>query len=516
MIDIYPIVCENRDMLYGVSRACQLGYHVIPYPGSTTGFEKKYGTQIADGLRRSAVAMIEGTPLKHGGTNCIFAEADFYPFVSCEDLETLVKTAPDDWDVLQLWSDGYANSQTPEARDLTAASIDLNDTGWWTPTPNRHFCTHAMMFRNADVVKAILNTWTTVAQPIDESLIRMPLKIYRPNAGNLFGQYNPEDQYATPPRDRRFLVGMGSYRRIRDCCRQIYTFMDQTYKNFIMHVSLRGISEYDWKRRLAPNFKHFIDEGRLVVDITPNSTQLINVAAITDNIPDESYDLITKVDDDDWYDREYLERLNRVHRHIPVNCGSSDTCTYGYFRLQHGIPQFVGGQYPSFTGGVMVHSKDSFKAYKEYALTGNKDILRKWFTLKGDRGLANEGWTWREDALLDRMEQAHGRINRHYLTEPYSSPGQCVTAVGAGVTRHMYSWRTSSYDFILTINPGVQLMRISGNTIYNLYHLKTRKGVVLSRDENTIVVLWDGDAAMQVLKRTKDGSWSIGEYKPDE
>lgn len=517
MITLYPIVCKNRDVLVGVRRACQLGYNVSPFPGETILTDADPGgTQIADGLRQSTLNVLTSTPLVNGGENHMFVEADAYPLISCSELEKVIHDAPPDWEILQLFKRNTICDKEPQA---TPFVYDPTKGVAWKRISLKfaEFAgTHAMLFRDGNVVKKFKEAIKNKQEPIDRLLAVLNsngrIRVYRPVEYNFFLPWNPETQGL---RDRRFLVGLMSYRRLKDACRQIYTFMDQSYTNFVLHVMLKGVDEYDWRRRLLPNFQHFIDEGRLVVDCIPNENQLLNILHIPKGIPEESYDLITKIDDDDWYDRDYMKRLNDVHRHLPTNVGSILSYLGGVFRTEAGFPVFSGSRIFTFAGSTMVCTKELFKGLQGYVDSGySKEYLMKIIQREDVLELLEDNYKWREDALQDLLSRSLGVVNRTFM-DP-ATPGLCVSHCGTSMTRDGYlNYKKNTYyialkyDRIITLAGAGSRYRILGNSIFSLKDPESELGEILDKNDNYYVVKWKNGGNINILRHFVDGKWEV-------
>ena len=108
----------------------------------------------------------------------------------------------------------------------------------------------------------------------------------------------------------RFLLMMSSWKRPMLLSGQILRFMNQTYDNYTISVSIKGAPE-DWIRStFMKEWQPFIDKGSLLVRFDENKEQLSNLLDTIRNIPLEDYDYFCKIDDDDWYAPNYLEEVN--------------------------------------------------------------------------------------------------------------------------------------------------------------------------------------------------------------
>lgn len=109
---------------------------------------------------------------------------------------------------------------------------------------------------------------------------------------------------------KRILVMMSSYKRPLLLSGQIIRFANQTYKNFDISVSVKGVEE-DWVRKtFMQEWGELIDENRLFVRFDKNRDQLSNLLDTVRDIDINKYDYFCKMDDDDWYAPVYLEEVN--------------------------------------------------------------------------------------------------------------------------------------------------------------------------------------------------------------
>ncbi len=114
-----------------------------------------------------------------------------------------------------------------------------------------------------------------------------------------------------PLKKNRFLLMISSWKRPMLLSGQILRFMNQTYDNYKISVSIKGTPE-DWIRStFMKEWQPFIDKGSLLVRFDENKEQLSNLLDTIRNIPLDEYDYFCKIDDDDWYAPNYLEEVNR-------------------------------------------------------------------------------------------------------------------------------------------------------------------------------------------------------------
>ena len=112
-------------------------------------------------------------------------------------------------------------------------------------------------------------------------------------------------------KQNRFLLMMSSWKRPMLLSGQILRFMNQSYNNYTISVSIKGAPE-DWIRStFMKEWQPFIDQGNLLVRFDENKEQLSNLLDTIRNIPLNEYDYFCKIDDDDWYAPNYLEEVNK-------------------------------------------------------------------------------------------------------------------------------------------------------------------------------------------------------------
>lgn len=111
-------------------------------------------------------------------------------------------------------------------------------------------------------------------------------------------------------RHYRILVMTSSWQRPMLLSGQILRFMNQTYDNYTMSVSIKG-TEPEWiEKTFMQEWQPFIDQSKLIIRYDVNRDQLSNQLDPVRDLDIEQYDYFCKVDDDDWYAPTYLEEVN--------------------------------------------------------------------------------------------------------------------------------------------------------------------------------------------------------------
>lgn len=123
-------------------------------------------------------------------------------------------------------------------------------------------------------------------------------------------------------RQRKIAVCLSSFKRLHDAQRQILAFMHQSYPNFHLFVAVKGITEYVFRQILVPPCQSFINEGRLTLRLFPNKNPLSNLIDTVRNLNVADYELFAIIDDDAFYNPEYLTLINDFHTAAPQHHGS--------------------------------------------------------------------------------------------------------------------------------------------------------------------------------------------------
>ena len=209
-------------------------------------------------------------------------------------------------------------------------------------------------------------------------------------------------------RKRRMALCMASYKRPVDLQRQIYAMMNQSYDADYFHlfVAVKGISEFCLRTMILPQFQAYIDAGRLTIRYFPNSNQLTNLLDCTRGLDVSDYELFLKIDDDDFYSRDYLRTVNECYTTIPqhYSCFYRDAvwAMYHYNRILAPKKE----DYDIF-GATLVMS---WSVWQEVQRSENEpDIIRR--TMSHGGGFAHTRIAYMEDNFIHRLMQIHGCVN---------------------------------------------------------------------------------------------------------
>lgn len=112
------------------------------------------------------------------------------------------------------------------------------------------------------------------------------------------------------PKNHKFLVCISSFKRPIFLSGQILRFKNQTYQNFDISVSIKGVTKYYMQEILFKEWEDLFESKKLKVRFDSNKGQLSNLMDTVRDIDLNRYDYFCKVDDDDWYAPDYLENVN--------------------------------------------------------------------------------------------------------------------------------------------------------------------------------------------------------------
>lgn len=213
-------------------------------------------------------------------------------------------------------------------------------------------------------------------------------------------------------KNRRIAVVLPSYKRLPDLQRQIWCMMDQSYTNMHLFVAVKGIPEGVWRKAVLPLFEHFIKEGRLTMRLFSNKNQLSNILDAVRDVDVSSYDLFVKIDDDDFYGRDYCQAINDFHRMLPRYFSSNYSGSGHYLSNREGFPVINGG----------------FFHYFGPTLAFGPEVLAKLFACERDPqhmrdispGVRHAGYGFHEDELMHIVMREMGCCNRaFYINHRY-------------------------------------------------------------------------------------------------
>ena len=246
----------------------------------------------------------------------LFCESDCIPGIVADKLlkalEQDIQAFPDT-DVYRLFLEHPSPSKASEA--------SFKD--WYIQPGNSVlnasvFGTHALYIptKSRKKVANILSTLSLATDTALEYACQQGRLKVRTATANIFWQKK---------RYKRIAVCLTSYNRPVDLQRQLYAIMDQDYPEeyYKVFACVKGLSEFYYKNFIYPNFKHFEEEGRLRIYTASNKNLLSNFLDTIRDVDLSDYDLFLKVDDDDFYSRDYLKSVDEFHS--AINYGHSST-----------------------------------------------------------------------------------------------------------------------------------------------------------------------------------------------
>lgn len=500
---ICPLYIPGREMIPGVKRACELGYDVMPIPGEVDVplTDVRETGEYHDSVKQNVINLLRSKYFSSEvGPEEIYSEADFLPLISAADLSSLISRAPGKWEVLTLGPNGGWHQKGDES-DFISSPEGI----YWNGTYFNG--TQGVIFRNARTMEMVIHLWEESRKPIDLALRPDKFYLYTPSK-NLFIQNSHHGDNASP-KDRRFLVYLQSYRRLKDAIRQVYSFLDQSYENFLIQLVLRGVDEWEWKKYFLPNLRKHVLSGRLIPQVRANGNQLENVIEAGMGINPGSYDLIAKVDDDDFYGVDYLAKLNMTHAHLSPDVGSYTHLIRGEYHLCHGYPTVTPRESHYACGGNFVLTKELIEVAREYVSSGySPDILRRYLTEEE----AIQDWVSREDNLLIRLGKRIGMVRRDAMINGenpflYSTSGPSVLSSGLRYYLREYEDYLSLKEYggrkdIRVFIRGELATEVGGGS-------SPFCGEVIEKSDGRYILRTSDRGDFLILTKGEDGRWEV-------
>lgn len=165
--------------------------------------------------------------------------------------------------------------------------------------------------------------------------------------GKLRGEDSEKGQSLCAPGDALGLVPLqmaaclSSYKRVEDFLRQILCLMNQSYPHLHVFAALKGVARSVAEELIFPYVQQFIDEGKLTLRLFPNKDQFSNFLDTVRGLDVSGYDLFAKIDDDDFYDRDYFQHLHDFHATLPPGYSSCHRAPGFFFQKCEGMPMLT-------------------------------------------------------------------------------------------------------------------------------------------------------------------------------
>lgn len=336
---------------------------------------------------------------------------------------------------------------------------------------------------------------------------------------NLFYQ-KPRTSYINlsqePGRNRRMALCLSSYKRPEDLQRQIFSMMNQSYGNFHLFVAVKGIPEFFVNTFIIPQFQHFIDAGKLTLRCFPNGNQLSNLLDTVRGIDTSGFELFLKIDDDDFYCRDYLKTINEFCETVPdgYSCYYSD---WSWVLYKHGgvvspqkEPFYVFGSSLVMSREVM---EQVWKSETEPEII--RRIMAKYYGGEGHSRIA-----WSEDNFLHKLMMEFGCGNiapfvsrkgmKHFLMVQRSNASVTRGGLVPGdAVQHVDVANASSPRetvFTLVHPEWMDTVRIYGQSSYRVSNGDRAR--VVRQTDSSITLGWE-KWGEEVFVRNPDGSYHL-------
>lgn len=135
----------------------------------------------------------------------------------------------------------------------------------------------------------------------------------------------------------RVAVCLSSYKRVEDFIRQVFCMMNQSYSNLHVFAALKGVPRPVAEAVVFPTLQPFLDAGRLTLRLFPNKDQFTNFLDTVRGVDVSEYDLFAKIDDDDFYHRDYFRNVHDFHARLPAGYSSCYDAPGNQFRKVDGF-----------------------------------------------------------------------------------------------------------------------------------------------------------------------------------
>lgn len=319
-----------------------------------------------------------------------------------------------------------------------------------------------------------------------------------------------------PGRNRRMALCLSSYKRPEDLQRQIFSMMNQSYGNFHLFVAVKGIPEFFVNTFIIPQFQHFIDAGKLTLRCFPNGNQLSNLLDTVRGIDTSGFELFLKIDDDDFYCRDYLKTINEFCETVPdgYSCYYSD---WSWVLYKHGgvvspqkEPFYVFGSSLVMSREVM---EQVWKSETEPEII--RRIMAKYYGGEGHSRIA-----WSEDNFLHKLMMEFGCGNiapfvsrkgmKHFLMVQRSNASVTRGGLVPGdAVQHVDVANASSpREMVLTlIHPEwMDTVRIYGQSSYRVSNGDRAR--VVRQTDSSITLGWE-KWGEELFVQNPDGSYHL-------
>lgn len=236
----------------------------------------------------------------------------------------------------------------------------------------------------------------------------------------------PTDSCGSTP--LRIAVCLFSYKRIEDFLRQVFCMLHQSYPHVHVFAALKGITQSVADELVFPYIQPLIDEGKVTLRLFPNKDQVSNFLDTVRDLDISEYDLFARIDDDDFYDRDYLQHVADFHATLPPGYSSCHWAEGYELHKDDGLP-FLRRAAILCTGAAQVPSRCVIEKLRE--MEDNPNELREVMDdCRRQTGFGNVRFA--EDQLLKTLMLAYGcgniapwlaqhNISRHLVVQKSNS-----------------------------------------------------------------------------------------------
>lgn len=474
------ILTSPGEVVEGARKAMRLGYEVDIYPTTqdTSALTDSLYNESADYINRppesaerphvrslrASFIRVLNDPRYQGNEDLIICESDAVPTMPAHKLRSLVQAVIGEHpeiDVIRPFHELTVHDCILD--EEVSQDVEFSRMPCYKEHDSctaENWGTHALIVPCQSREK-LAKIFADYRLPTDVALSiangRDELVVYS-CSHDLFYQ---KKRVAIPHRMR--IAGMlSSYKRLKELQRQIWCMMAQDYEDFHLFVAIKGVSEYDYHRIIEPQFRHFVEAGRLTMRLFPNRNQLSNFLDTVRNIDVSSWDLFAKLDDDDMYASDYISQLNEFHSMLPEGLGSYHCGNGGYYHPEKGFPSIGIGHF-GFYGPTLVIPKRVLQLLFSYEQEP-MSVLNH-FAVE-DHGYLSSSFSFKEDALIDFINRRMGACNRATFA---CVQGKELSVIVCQDTPSVLRGNYLSSDLLQQIN-GTRLDKRADETLLYLKH----------------------------------------------
>ncbi len=428
----------------------------------------------------------------------IFGESDSTPLIDAATLSGIVRQELRDHpeaDVIRLFHRLQTNPALVPPH-IGQPAFEPYRTGNKTLHTPYVWGTHALIIP-ARSRRKVAELFTTCRLPIDTTLemaqsknelnIRVSLHDY------FYQKKRTARQTPQAPRQHRIAVCLASYKRYEDLQRQIYCIMTQSYENYHLFVAVKGISEWAYINTVLPNFRHWIEEGRITMRYYPNKNQLSNVIDTVRDIDISEYDLFAKIDDDDFYSRDYLKTVNDFHNTIPEGNSSYYSAFSPIRYAEKGHVCFRIINYTVF-GASMVLGKTVMQALMQCETSPEQEIPK---ILARNPQVKRTQFGFAEDHLFHILMEEHGCNNRaEYVRQHCTHPHIIVQKSNKSVMRGgLLDQQFIARNRIVSSDPAnhEHILELHHPEWHDLLQILGNRATRITRDDHASVIAFTPD-----------------------